>query len=149
MMKFSQAILLGAVGTTFLLAATPPQNGQVAVTVTDLRSGKGMVRACLTAKPKAFPNCAKDPEALTQSVSAGERVELMFDRVKPGRYAISVLHDENENGKADRVLGMMPKEGFGFSRDAPVRMGPPKFDQAAFDYSGDAKVLTIRMRYFP
>ncbi len=42
---------------------------------------------------------------------------------------------------------MMPKEGFGFSRDAKVQMAPPKFEDAAFDYTGEAKVLTIRMRY--
>ncbi|MEL6530372.1 MAG: DUF2141 domain-containing protein, partial [Pseudomonadota bacterium] len=24
--------------------------------------------------------------------------------------------DENDNGKADRTLGMIPKEGYGFSR---------------------------------
>ena len=41
----------------------------------------------------------------------------------------------------------MTHEGFGFSRDAPVKMGPPKFDEAAFDYVGDAKALTVRMRY--
>ena len=60
---------------------------------------------------------------------------------------MALLHDENGNGKADRALGMMPKEGFGFSRDAKVRMGPPSFDSAAFDYSGDARVLRIKMRY--
>ena len=67
--------------------------------------------------------------------------------MKPGRYAIALLHDENSNGKADRVLGMMPKEGFGFSRDAPVRMGPPKFRDAAFDMGTSDRELTIKMRY--
>ncbi|WFL78578.1 DUF2141 domain-containing protein [Altererythrobacter arenosus] len=134
-------------GAILLMGATPPQHGQLAVTVTDLRSGKGQVLACLTAKPRAFPDCSKDPAARTARVDADSRVELMFDDVRPGRYAVSLLHDENANGKADRVLGMMPKEGFGFSRDAPVRMGPPTFDQAAFEYAGEAKAMTIRMRY--
>jgi uncharacterized protein (DUF2141 family) len=80
-------------------------------------------------------------------VPAGKQVQFFFNDVKPGRYAIALLHDENDNGKADRALGMMPKEGFGFSRDAPVRMGPPSFDSAAFDYAGEAKAVTIRMRY--
>lgn len=138
---------LATTSLALLTGATPPQHGQIAVTVTDLRSAKGLVRACLTAQPKAFPDCSKDPAAHTASVAAAKRTELKFDGVKPGRYAISVLHDENSNGKADRVLGMMPKEGFGFSRDAPVRMGPPKFDKAAFDFSGEAQSLTVKMRY--
>jgi uncharacterized protein (DUF2141 family) len=73
-------------------------------------------------------------------------VSLDFADVVPGRYAIAVLHDENGNGKVDRALGLMPKEGFGFSRDAPVRMGPPSFKQASFDVAGDAS-QTLRMRY--
>lgn len=129
-------------------AAAPPKSGEIAVTVTDLRSAKGKVLACLTARPDAFPRCDKDPNSKRISVSATKgRAELLFAGVKPGRYSIALLHDENGNGKADRVLGMMPKEGFGFSRDAKVEMGPPSFDEAAFDYAGDAAVLTIRMRY--
>ncbi len=42
---------------------------------------------------------------------------------------------------------MMPTEGFGFSRNARVHMGPPKFEEAAFDYGGEAVSHTIRMRY--
>ncbi|MBL4858826.1 MAG: DUF2141 domain-containing protein, partial [Erythrobacter sp.] len=72
---------------------------------------------------------------------------LTFRGVKPGRYAIALLHDENSNGKADRALGMMPKEGFGFSRDAPVRMGPPAFSDAVFEMTGEDRSMAIKMRY--
>ena len=37
----------------------------------------------------------------------------------------SLLHDENENSKLDTML-KIPKEGFGFSRNPAIRMGPPK-----------------------
>lgn len=133
---------------TLLSGAAPPQLGQIAVTVTELRSAKGVVRACMTTNPDIFPRCREDPASYRTVVPAGERVEFFFTNVKPGRYAIALLHDENGNGKADRaLLGMMPKEGFGFSRDAKVQMGPPSFDSAAFDYSGEAGVQVIRMRY--
>ena len=55
--------------------------------------------------------------------------------------------DSNGNGKADRTLGMMPREGFGFSRDAKVRMGPPRFEEAVFEVSDSPKAMAIRMRY--
>ena len=42
---------------------------------------------------------------------------------------------------------MMPKEGFGFSRDAKVRMGPPSFQDAVFPVGAANEKLTIRMRY--
>lgn len=100
----------------------------------------------MTTDPKAFPDCRKDPKSLRQTVPAAERVELMFRNVTPGRYAISLLHDENENGRADRVMGMMPKEGFGFSRDPAIRMGPPKFKSASFAVTGDMR-QSIKMKY--
>lgn len=145
-MNWAKASLVALVALP-LAGATPPKPGEVAITITNLRSDKGVVRACMTTNPDIFPRCRKDPASHRTVVPANKRVELLFTDVKPGRYAIALLHDENDNGKADRALGMMPKEGFGFSRDAKVRMGPPKFKDAAFDYVGNAKVLTIKMRY--
>ena len=55
--------------------------------------------------------------------------------------------DANDNGKADRAMGMMPKEGYGFSRDAPVKMAPPKFRDAVFAQGESTSRLTIKMRY--
>lgn len=137
-----------ACAAAMLGAATQPKTGEIAITVTDLRSTKGVVRACLTALESAFPQCDKDPAAHHVTATAAERVELVFSGITPGRYAIALLHDENDNGKLDRALfGAMPKEGYGFSRDAKVRMGPPRFDAAAFDYDGSTAVQTIRMRY--
>lgn len=134
-----------------LLAGAAPAAGEgatITVTVTELRNAKGLVRACMTADEARFPRCRGVPGAhgATTPARAGT-VSFTFTGVKPGRYAIALLHDENENGKADRALGMMPKEGFGFSRDAKVRMGPPSFSDAAFDVGAQDQKLTIRMRY--
>ncbi|MDE8653814.1 DUF2141 domain-containing protein [Novosphingobium sp. H3SJ31-1] len=120
--------------------------GDVSVSVTGLRSTRGQVLACLTARPKAFPGCAGDPAAHTLIVPAGSHVELDFGAIPNGRYAISLVHDENANGRLDKRL-MMPREGFGFSRDAPVRFGPPSFASAAFAVDGAQAHLSIRMRY--
>lgn len=128
-------------------AAEPaPGLTEVSVVVTGLRNTKGQVLACLTAQPKGFPDCSKDPAARNAIVPAGTTVRISFGAVPAGRYAISMIHDENANRKMDMAL-MMPKEGYGFSRDAPVRMGPPKFDKAAFDVSGAAVEQQARMRY--
>lgn len=118
----------------------------VTVTVTGLRSTKGQVLACLTARPRSFPNCARDPEARSLKIDAGGDGQLDFGPVPAGRYAISLFHDENGNGKMDKRL-IMPREGYGFSRDAPVRFGPPSFDSAAFTVGGTAQHQTIHMRY--
>ena len=136
------ALLIGA-------APAPPVGpAEVLVTVTGLRSDKGVVRACMTSREDSFPKCRGVANAYSASVRAHEgRLVLVFENVRPGRYAIALLHDENGNGRADRALGMMPKEGFGFSRDASVRMGPPRFEEAAFDLGNGGRAVEIRMRY--
>jgi uncharacterized protein (DUF2141 family) len=130
------------------LPAAPAWAGDVVITVTELRSTNGVVRACMTTRADVFPKCAKDPNAHRTVVPAGKVIEIRFTGVKPGDYAIALLHDENNNGKADRALGMAPKEGYGFSRDAPVRMAPPKFTDAVLKLGEGASRIAIKMRYF-
>lgn len=127
-------------------SASAMADADVSVTVTGLRSAKGNVLACLTARADSFPDCEKDPDAHHLIVPAGSQVTLDFGMVRDGRYAISLIHDENANGKLDTRL-MIPREGFGFSRDAPVRLGPPSFDKAAFAVDGQEVHLAVRMRY--
>jgi uncharacterized protein (DUF2141 family) len=128
------------------LAGAATAAGSLTVTVVGLRSAQGQVVACLTAQPQTFPDCDRDPAARAVKVPAGTTVELDFGEVQPGRYAISLFHDENGNGRLDKRL-MMPREGYGFSRDAPVVMGPPSFAKAAFPVDGHAQHQSIRMRY--
>ena len=141
---------VGITALAGLLAAmsAPAAADSVTITITDLRSSEGVVRACMTTVEDIFPRCARDPNSHRTVVPAGETVTIRFDDVEPGNYAVAVLHDENENGKADRVLGMAPREGYGFSRDAPVRMAPPDWDDAVFEMGAAAKNMTIKMRYF-
>jgi uncharacterized protein (DUF2141 family) len=102
----------------------------------------------MTTVESVFPRCAKDPNSYRTVVPAGETVTIRFNNVRPGDYAIALLHDENEDGKANRVLGMAPREGYGFSRDAPVRMAPPEWDDAVFTVGTASQRVTIKMRYF-
>lgn len=139
--------LIGLIAAAPFLSAAAPANGEVVIDITNMRSAEGVVRACMTTNAKVFPRCRKDPASYRTVVPAKGAKQLVFKNVKPGRYAIALLHDENDNGKADRALGMMPKEGFGFSRDAKVRMGPPSFNSAAFEYQGEGKTMSIKMRY--
>ncbi len=138
---------LGALGAAVALGGniTLP-TGDVAVRVTNLRSNHGQVLACLTSDAKDFPDCSKDPRARKRILPAQYGMQFTFPDVPPGEYAIALLHDENGNGKADKAL-MVPKEGFGFSRNAKLRLGPPRFSSAAFEVEDMRVEHTIKMRY--
>ncbi len=75
-------------------------------------------------------------------------VTLRVDGVAPGEYAVQAFHDEDDVGKIKLSLLGIPEEGFGFSNNAPILIGPPRFSDAAFRLDpGDAQ-LSLRLRHF-
>ena len=105
-----------------------------------------MVRLCLTRRPAHFPDCNSDPAAVRRSVAAGAAAHIRVTGVAPGVYALSVIHDENGNGRLDRFLAI-PREGFGFSRNPRIRMGPPRFDETRFEVGTGAVRQAVQMKY--
>lgn len=142
--RHRRALILAAAAVMLPGAAEP--GVEVTVAVSGLRSMKGDVLVCLTREARAFPDCSKDAGSLKAQVTASSAGKVRFARVPAGRWAAAVVHDENANGKMDTMMGM-PREGYGFSRDAPVRMGPPKFAAAAFAVEAGDVVQPLKMRY--
>jgi uncharacterized protein (DUF2141 family) len=128
------------------LLAGPADGVTVTVNVSGLRNTQGLIRACLTAKPATFPECDKDPQSQRLSVPASNGPVLVFRHVMPGNYAVSLFHDQNGNNRLDKTMGI-PNEGYGFSRDAPVQFGPPKFDAAKVAVATSDLTLPIKVRY--
>lgn len=143
---------IASVALVIALAAVPTavQAGNPGVTldiaVSGLRSVQGNVLVCLTANPKFFPNCDKDPAGRKQRVAANQAGDIRFDGVAPQTYALSLVHDENANNKMDLAI-FVPKEGFGFSRNPRIGMGPPKFASAAFSVGAKNEHLAVAMKY--
>ncbi len=138
---------------TFLLLplltlGNAPGATTVSVDITGLRNKTGMIHVCMTAKPSAYPKgCDSDPQRRVATIKASDAGSLVINDVAPGRYAIVLLHDENGNKKMDMKF-ILPKEGFGFSRDAPLRMGPPSFNATAFDVvAGKPVRMSMKVRY--
>jgi len=56
--------------------------------------------------------------------------------IPDGIYAISVYHDEDNDGELDTNFFGIPSEDTGSSNDAPARFGPPKWEDAKFEVKG-------------
>lgn len=86
----------------------------------------------------------KSQQLQFHSVKANkEGIEVTFENVEPGIYAVMVLHDQNENGRMDYHASGMPKEYYGISNN-PMSFGPPNFNDAKFELSDQDKSITIR-----
>ena len=62
-----------------------------------------------------------------------KEAKVIFSDVPEGIYAISVFHDEDDNGKLNMVMGFYPSEATGVSNNAPAKFGPPKWEDAKFE----------------
>lgn len=124
-------------------ASAPPPT--VEVSVTGLRSTRGQLLVCLTTNPKAFPDCSKDKLSVRMAVQAADAGDFVVHAPRAGTYAIAVVHDENGNNKMDVAI-FLPREGFGFSRNPAITVGPPSFKSASFAVAGDIR-QTIKMKY--
>jgi len=139
------APILGLVALTGAASAYSATSADVTVQIDNLRNDNGQLMVCLTDNPKAFPDCKKDASSLKKLMPASSHT-LTFAGVSPGTYAVAVVHDENRNNKLDTRL-FVPKEGFAFSRNPAIRMGPPKFESAAFAVGRSRSVQKLRMKY--
>ncbi|MEH6790550.1 DUF2141 domain-containing protein [Parasphingorhabdus sp.] len=124
----------------------PAVAASIDLAITGLRSEKGNVLVCLSASPQYFPDCTKDAKARKLKISATRAGSIEIPGVKPGTYAVALVHDENANGKMDLRL-FLPREGFGFSRNPKIGMGPPKFKAAQFTVGADDEQYTVHMKY--
>ena len=117
------------------------------VEIGGLHNDKGQVVCALFSSAKDFPKHGeKAVSHATGDISHG-RAACEFSNVAPGRYAVSVFHDENSNGKMDTNFIGIPREGVGASNNAVGHLGPPKFEDAAFTYAGGRLDLRITIAY--
>ena len=132
-----------------MIAPLPPvvvqaSGAPIEIAVTGVRNAAGRVHVDICPQALFLKDCPWSGEAPAR---AGVTI-VTIRNVPPGRYAAQGTHDENENGKVDRGLFGIPKEGVGFSNDAKIRMGPPRFGEAAFDHGPAPQHITFKFRYF-
>ena len=69
---------------------------------------------------------------------------VTFNNLPEGEYAVSFVHDENNNNKMDTNFIGIPKEDYGCSNNARGFMGPPKYDDAKFQLL-ENKTINIKI----
>ncbi len=121
------------------------QDGVVEVEVSGVRAARGHVLVAVCTRAEFL----KEHCSLNGSAEARlGTVTVHVAGVPPGLYAIQAWHDQNNNGRIDRDLLGIPTEGIGFSHNAPVLLGPPSFEDAAFTVEPSGARTALKLRYF-
>lgn len=118
----------------------------LSIVVSGVKSNIGGLRMALHDGAKGFPLTRRPVAVRAVNAQQGD-LTITFRGLVAGRYAVSLFHDENGNGKLDANLFGLPIEGYGFSNDAGGRLGPAKFDDAAVAIGSRNTIIHVAMTY--
>ncbi len=143
MVRLAQIFIAILISCVSLLAQEPTAEGkEITIETYNADSDEGMVFIALYNKEDHF---LKKPVFRESTAIANGKSEVVFKNILPGVYAVSVYHDENNNGKLDTNFIGVPKEATGTSNNAPARFGPPKWKDAKFEVKNEAIKLKIKL----
>ncbi|MDF1574175.1 MAG: DUF2141 domain-containing protein [Bacteroidales bacterium] len=120
--------------------------GTLEIRFTELRSGSGKIAIGINTSEEGWPRKPQielnwNKENVKEGVFTVKVPDLSY-----GTLAISALDDENGDLEMHMTLGI-PREGFGFSKDSPVGLSAPKFEDCSFRFYQPNQHISIRMRY--
>lgn len=134
---FIPMLIAGTLFSSFIIQSNE-EAYSLTITVKDLRNSKGIVQFAIYNRDGSIPDekykkyYKRDIAAINNNAST-----ITFNDLPKGRYAVNILHDENENGKIDKGF-IMPKEGIGFSNYESIGLSNrPKFSRASFEVNSN------------
>ena len=116
---------------------------EVQVQVLNVADAAGSVRVEVCPQAEWLKGCTLSAHAPAQ---AGITVVTVPD-VPPGVYGVIAHHDSDDDGEVNRNLLGLPTEGIGFSRDAQIRLGPPRFGDAELRVEGQRVLVPITLHF--
>ena len=131
------------------LSAQAPATATLTIKVVGARNAKGKIGVTLFQDAKGFPdNTSNAVRQQAVDIDPNTRTaQVVFRDVPQGIYAVSVLHDENLNGKLDKNFMGIPKEGYGASNNPTKKRRAPMFDEAKFSLNAPEQTIEIKLIY--
>jgi uncharacterized protein (DUF2141 family) len=136
--KYLTAALLLAAGLVFTM---PVVAAELQVRIEHIGE-TGSIHVYVFTSPEGFP---KEERAVVHQVyprpPAGENtLDVRITVPDSAAYALVSFQDKNGDGKMNRLLGMIPQEPYGLSRN-PQLFGKPKFSDAAIKASDSMPIV--------
>lgn len=133
------------VGSTSFLTT---QAQTVQLTITNLKSTDGQILVAVFKDQQGF----KDEKPVSRhrfpkSSLTNGTLKVSLD-LPPGTYGLALVDDANKNGKMDKNMLGIPKEGVAFSNFYLSGMSKPTFNDFKFEVKGAPLSLDCKMRNF-
>lgn len=128
---------------TYYNPAVSQQKTTLNITIENIQTHEGSIYLAVYDNKEAFMK-----NHIAESIKkVGPQSDLSITiALCPGTYAISIFHDENNNGKLDKNFIGIPREPYGFSNNPRIRFGPPGFNDCAFEFSPTKTSIRITLK---
>jgi uncharacterized protein (DUF2141 family) len=148
MRSIIKIVLLVIVGCNLLHAQhNGAGTGSIQVEITGIKNRTGQLGINLFITKEGFPADWQKAYKNVLIPIEGQKVSYTFTGIPYGKYAVSVMHDENKNKKLDTNFMGIPKEGVGVSNNKISSFGPPKFEDALFILDKSSYTITLNVNY--
>ena len=128
------------------VAATEPQpTGTLIIRLTGFKTDDGSAAFALWSGPEHWLSDGGTVTDGFPTIRNGVS-EIVINDLAYGEYAVSAYHDKNGNQILDTGLFRIPKEALGTSNDAKIRFGPPKYEDAKFQFNDAALTVIIPIK---
>ena len=120
----------------------------ISVTIKDIKTPNGQILMGIYKDDISFDKELpyKKVQAFKTKISNG--ILLVEVKLEPGKYGISLMNDENFNGKMDYNFIGIPKEGFGFSNYYHTGLTKPKLNSFEFEVIENKNTkVEVKMKY--
>lgn len=133
---------------SFILWVTPmvktnTNSYSLTIKVVELQNSKGNIIIALYNKERSIPDENFQRFYKKEFVNIIEnKATYTFENLPLGFYAVTILHDENSNGKIDKKMMLpLPKEGVGFSNYDDFGLNNrPNFKNAGFNLTKNTTI---------
>jgi uncharacterized protein (DUF2141 family) len=113
--------------------------------VTVPEGSHGEIAYLVFANKDGFPNDKAKALRSGFTPASGSFADIDVGELAPGHYAVSVYQDVNGNQKLDAGVLGIPKEPIGVSNNPKSRLGPPHFEDSAFELNDSDKTISIAL----
>lgn len=113
----------------------------ITIEITNIKHPKGTLRLGVFRAGNTFGSTYTKPDFGQMVAVTGKSTERTVLSLPPGRYALALYHDMNDNWKLDKNFVGYPKEPFGFSNNyRPIFTGP-SFEDCVFEVKENGSSL--------
>ena len=122
--------------------------GSINIELANIQNETGGIEIGLYSNPDEWPYNPSYNFVFSKENIVNRYIEYKIDSIPCGRYAISVLDDENNDHKMEYNGIGIPREGWGFSNNPGFfRLKVPDFEECVFDVTNNTKEIAIKMNY--